>query len=200
MPCAKANDPVGHRRAPAGVLQRVIWGASCPEPEEAADLAIERRPDRTERRRSRQCPKMPQINWPVLHHPMDPGCDPQDGADCPRLHSRTDSFYLSFFWCIFVLKWLRDEESIPRVGYPMQSIKFEPRDVKRKRRSLSISARSLPRSCRSNIWMFRQELAYVGEARSFCSSNRTLLQENQRKMCRACSNNKTFVERAYRLV
>ena len=74
------------------------------------------------------------------------------------------------------------------------------RDMKRKRRKWSIGASSLSGSCRSNIWMFRQELTYVGQARSISSNNRTLLQENQRKMCRACPNNKTFVERAERSV
>ena len=113
MPCAGVSGPVGHRRVPAGVLRRVIWGASCQEPEEeAAGLAIEMRPDRTERRRSRQCPKMPQINLPV-HHPMDPGCDPQDGADCPRFRSRTDSFY------VFLFVYFRAMEKGPEIFFGM---------------------------------------------------------------------------------
>ena len=113
---AMATGHVGHRRALAGVLQRVISEASCQEPGEEAEvaryLAIGRRRDRTERRRSRQYLTKLQINLPV-HHPMDPGCDQQDGADCPRYRSRTDSsFFLSFF-----LVYFRADRKGPRYSF-----------------------------------------------------------------------------------
>ena len=191
MLSARATGHVGHCRAPMVVLQRVISEASCQEPGEEAVaaeryLATGRRPDRTERRRSRQYLTTLQINLPV-HHPMDPGCDQQDGADCPRYRSRTDSSFFLSFWCIFVLiERDRDtllNESIPRIIRCNQFNSIS--DIKRTNSEAGVSVPVLfaDRADQYECSGKRSLLVRVCLSPARSISNRSLLQENQRKIC-----------------